>query len=115
MVTRVFRIHENSVRFRVLAWQVTFARVLFEHPELGHACCRGNTHGLDSQREPRLGRWGEGHGDQAASKPAGEGSIPSRPAVMTITSCQENYLVRPMLPRSEEHTSELQSLRHLVC
>src|SRR5262245_64332282 len=32
-----------------------------------------------------------------------------------FTADDELCLLEPLLPRSEEHTSELQSLRHLVC
>lgn len=42
--------------------------------------------------------WGEGHGDQADSKPAGEGSIPSRPAAMTVATRKGTYLMSSMLP-----------------
>src|SRR5262245_64445847 len=37
----------------------------------------------------------------------------NRPGVATFTSTEER--ARKVLERSEEHTSELQSLRHLVC
>src|SRR5205814_6446129 len=65
----------------------------------------------------------------ARERGAGSGTVPaattsvtrSRSARSVMTApcltapCSLSFLPRPRLPRSEEHTSELQSLRHLVC
>src|ERR1039458_10627497 len=48
---------------------------------------------------------------------------PGRPTIPTATACSTTCISVPTIkssgcrsaPRSEEHTSELQSLRHLVC
>src|SRR5438045_8695425 len=43
-------------------------------------------------------------------------SLRSSPfAKATLLACMKLFSIRPMTRRSEEHTSELQSLRHLVC
>src|SRR5437899_7209389 len=45
--------------------------------------------------------------------------LPALPSIVTVPSIIDSAVPQPALPRistrSEEHTSELQSLRHLVC
>src|ERR1039458_7690008 len=48
----------------------------------------------------------------------GETSLPESPKIWKLASLNEDYaaiLLPRAIQRSEEHTSELQSLRHLVC
>src|SRR5438045_5287458 len=42
-------------------------------------------------------------------------NIPGNEVIHTSTNCELCFVLTTSAPRSEEHTSELQSLRHLVC
>src|SRR5438045_425602 len=70
--------------------------------------------GLRSLRDRLQGRPpGEGR-DRAALRPR-RAQAPRRPGVATAAAVHLGAALRRARKRSEEHTSELQSLRHLVC
>src|SRR5690349_23893314 len=55
-----------------------------------------------------------GENSPSGSAPTGTGTLGSRVSRRT-TPVSTRYTVAPQAPRSEEHTSELQSRRDLVC
>src|ERR1035441_8714373 len=71
------------------------------------------------QRSPRESSWPTHRSSSSTTPPPMSAALPSidpRSATLSATRSAGSYS-RPCMPamRSEEHTSELQSLRHLVC